>query len=167
MIDYDRAAHLSTVRTESCEARESGSLTVGCLGTIAICITATCLTNAYVLLDGCTYCCCWLKPVLFSHCGHWVILFKQAVQSIEEFDLPGVAKAGIGLVQKVDIFISETEPFRLAKDESKAEELASILYQCIETVRIAGVRSCLLCQVEGRDWLNIYPCLAFTNHLLF
>jgi len=42
-------------------------------------------------------------------------------------------------VVKVDLFITETEPFRMAKDEAKKEELAAVLYQCLETLRIACV----------------------------
>ena len=40
----------------------------------------------------------------------------------------------------MDAFIGETEPYKLAKDEDKADQLAAILYQSIEAVRIAGVR---------------------------
>jgi methionyl-tRNA synthetase len=39
----------------------------------------------------------------------------------------------------VDLFITETEPFRMAKDESKGAELAACLYQCLEALRIAAV----------------------------
>ncbi|KAK3272078.1 hypothetical protein CYMTET_19600 [Cymbomonas tetramitiformis] len=73
----------------------------------------------------------------------WPAITQEAtntcVECVETFDLPGAATTAVGLVGKVDTFISETEPFRLAKDESKKEELAAILYQCMETVRIAGV----------------------------
>jgi methionyl-tRNA synthetase len=39
----------------------------------------------------------------------------------------------------VDAFINRTEPFKVAKDPARADELASILAQCAEAVRIAGV----------------------------
>jgi methionyl-tRNA synthetase len=41
------------------------------------------------------------------------------------------------LIRDVDLFINDTAPFKLAKDESKQAELGAILYQCIETLRIA------------------------------
>jgi methionyl-tRNA synthetase len=54
-------------------------------------------------------------------------------------ELPKAAQAAIALVVKVDLFITETEPFRMAKDETKREELGAVLYQCLETLRIACV----------------------------
>jgi len=41
------------------------------------------------------------------------------------------------LIRDVDLFINDTAPFKLAKDESKQVELGAILYQCLETLRIA------------------------------
>ncbi|MFM8641394.1 MAG: methionine--tRNA ligase, partial [Phycisphaerales bacterium] len=35
--------------------------------------------------------------------------------------------------------INRTEPFKVAKDPARRDELASILAQCAEAVRIAGV----------------------------
>ena len=54
-------------------------------------------------------------------------------------ELPKAAAAAVALVVKVDLFITETEPFRMAKDETKKEELGAVLYQCLETLRIACV----------------------------
>ncbi len=62
-----------------------------------------------------------------------------ATAAMERFDLAGAAAAAIGLVRRVDGFINETEPFRLAKDPAKGDELGAILYQCVEGVRIASV----------------------------
>ena len=47
--------------------------------------------------------------------------------------------AALGLIRRVDAFINHTEPFKLAKDETKRAELAAILYQCLEAVRIASL----------------------------
>jgi len=63
----------------------------------------------------------------------------EVLQSLEDFNLPAAATAAIKLVQQVDVFITATEPYKLAKDETQAVQLAAILYQCIEAVRIAGV----------------------------
>ena len=38
-----------------------------------------------------------------------------------------------------DAFINLTEPFKIAKDEARREELSAILYQCIEALRIASL----------------------------
>ena len=60
-----------------------------------------------------------------------------------KFAIDDALKLGIGLVGKVDGFINQTEPFRLAKriaDEPSLEPvLASILYDCAETLRIASL----------------------------
>ncbi len=46
---------------------------------------------------------------------------------------------GLALVREIDGFIEETQPFRVAKDPARAAEVASILYQCAETFRIASL----------------------------
>ncbi len=73
----------------------------------------------------------------------WPTLTAEAaadvVRHVEALELPKATNAAIGLVARVDLFISETEPFRMAKDESKAEELGAVLYQCLEALRIACV----------------------------
>jgi methionyl-tRNA synthetase len=45
----------------------------------------------------------------------------------------------MSLLREVDAFINRTEPFKVAKDPARRDELASILAQCAEAVRIAGV----------------------------
>lgn len=54
-------------------------------------------------------------------------------------DLSNAADAALSLVRAVDGYIEETSPFKLAKDESKLPEVATILYNCIEALRIASV----------------------------
>ena len=73
----------------------------------------------------------------------WPSLTKEAADEVarcmDNMELPRAAAAAVALVAKVDLFITETEPFRMAKDEAKKEELAAVLYQCLETLRIACV----------------------------
>jgi methionyl-tRNA synthetase len=45
----------------------------------------------------------------------------------------------LALVAATDRFIEQTEPFRLAKDESQRERLKTILYTCAEAVRVVLV----------------------------
>ena len=63
------------------------------------------------------------------------------LKAIDDFDLPGAAEAALELLRAVDAFIGATEPFQLAKQPDKADELAAILYQSVEAIRIAGVRA--------------------------
>ena len=75
--------------------------------------------------------------------GEWPARCRAAAdawaKAIDELDLVAAAQAPMGLLREVDAFINRTEPFKVAKDPSRAAELASILAQCAETVRIAGV----------------------------
>lgn len=64
---------------------------------------------------------------------------SKAVEAMDAFDLSGEVAAALGLVRKIDAFINLTEPFKLAKDESKRDELGAILYQCLEAIRIASL----------------------------
>jgi len=57
----------------------------------------------------------------------------------DKLDLPRAAAAAKNIVMDVDLFITETEPFRMAKDETKRAELEACLYQCLEALRIAAV----------------------------
>jgi methionine--tRNA ligase len=75
--------------------------------------------------------------------GEWPERCAQAVAAwagaIDELDLVAAAAAAMALLRDVDAFINRTEPFKVAKDPARAGELASILAQCAESVRIAGV----------------------------
>ncbi len=71
----------------------------------------------------------------------WPEKCKHAVQNWEEameaFSIAKAVECGMALIREVDLFINDTAPFKLAKDESKQMELGAILYQCLETLRIA------------------------------
>ena len=75
--------------------------------------------------------------------GEWPARCAQAAdawqRAIDELDLVAAANAPMALLRDVDAFINRTEPFKVAKDPARAGELASILAQCAEAVRIAGV----------------------------
>jgi methionyl-tRNA synthetase len=65
-----------------------------------------------------------------------VARWREAMDGLE---LAPATAAALALVRKVDGYINATEPFKLAKDESRREELGAILYRCVETVRIASL----------------------------
>lgn len=64
---------------------------------------------------------------------------KQAQDAMEAFDLSGAIAAPLGLIRKIDAFINATEPFKVAKDPTRQAELGTILYQCLEALRIASL----------------------------
>jgi methionyl-tRNA synthetase len=47
--------------------------------------------------------------------------------------------AALEVVRAIDTFIEQTQPFKLAKDESQRERLGMILYYCAEALRIASL----------------------------
>ncbi|MCA9284848.1 MAG: methionine--tRNA ligase [Phycisphaerales bacterium] len=63
---------------------------------------------------------------------------ESSLEAIERLDLAGSIEQVLGLVRRVDGFINLTEPFKLAKDPGRRNELGAILYQCVESVRIAA-----------------------------
>ncbi len=50
----------------------------------------------------------------------------------------GVEEA-MEIVRRIDGYIEQTQPFKLAKDPEKQEQLATILYTCAEALRIASL----------------------------
>jgi methionyl-tRNA synthetase len=68
---------------------------------------------------------------------------KSAVAKADAFDLPGALAEGIALVGRVDGYINLTEPFKMAKrveaEPALKEELATILYNCAEALRVASL----------------------------
>jgi len=58
---------------------------------------------------------------------------------MENFSLQEAVESAMGIIRKIDLFINETAPFKLAKDETKQAELGTILYQCLEALRIASM----------------------------
>ncbi len=82
-------------------------------------------------------------PADATNGGPWPARCAEAVSEWERamgnMDLVRAADAPMKLLREVDAFIHRTEPFKLAKDPARAEELASILSQCVNTIHLAGV----------------------------
>jgi len=67
-----------------------------------------------------------------------------AIECMRRVDLHGAGHQGLAIVTAVDGYINNTEPFRLAKriegpDDPNRAELALILYNCAEALRIAAL----------------------------
>lgn len=79
----------------------------------------------------------------YSEDFNWPQLTDETVSTVagamERLELAGAIEAALSLVRRVDAFINHTEPFKLAKDETRRDELGAILYQCLETIRIASL----------------------------
>ncbi|MEX1015273.1 MAG: methionine--tRNA ligase [Phycisphaeraceae bacterium] len=65
-----------------------------------------------------------------------------AAATAEAFDSLNLSKAinsGMELVQGIDNYIEQTQPFKLAKDPNNLPQVGTILYNCAEALRIASV----------------------------
>ncbi len=60
-------------------------------------------------------------------------------RAMEEFALQDGAGAAYDIVDAANLFITETEPWRLAKDSANAARVSQILYEVAEAVRIAAI----------------------------
>jgi methionyl-tRNA synthetase len=67
----------------------------------------------------------------------------RARSAVDAFDLGGACRQGIEIVRAVDLYINQTEPFKLAKrldgDAAVRPQLAAILSACAEALRIASL----------------------------
>jgi methionyl-tRNA synthetase len=64
---------------------------------------------------------------------------EQCRRAMDAFDLSAAIAAALSLIRTIDGYINATEPFKVAKDPARRDELARILYHCIEAVRIASL----------------------------
>ena len=63
----------------------------------------------------------------------------RAVAAYESLQLGDACAAARDLVREVDLYIEQTKPFTLAKDPANLPEVATILYNCAEALRVASV----------------------------
>ena len=72
-------------------------------------------------------------------------LYETYDQALEQVDFTQAAAAVQALAARANRYIEETEPFKLAKDPEKADELAFVMYNLLETIRIIALyMACLL-----------------------
>ena len=54
-------------------------------------------------------------------------------------DFTGAAAAVQKLASRVNLYVEESAPWALAKDPARADELAGVLYNCLEAIRIIAL----------------------------
>jgi methionyl-tRNA synthetase len=59
--------------------------------------------------------------------------------AMDRFALQDGMAAAYALIDAANLYITETEPWKLAKDEANAPRVAQILYEVAEALRIAAV----------------------------
>lgn len=62
--------------------------------------------------------------------------YQQAMQAVSP---DGACEAALGLVRAIDGYIEQTQPFKLAKDPANLPQVAAVLRNCAEALRIASI----------------------------
>lgn len=65
--------------------------------------------------------------------------YSQATEKLEKLDFANYVSATLRLVSRANKYIDETEPWLLAKDEAKKDLLATVMYNLVESIRIAVI----------------------------
>lgn len=60
-------------------------------------------------------------------------------EKMEAFELQDALEAVWSIIKRANKYIDETAPWALSKDESKKEELASVMYHLVETLRVVAI----------------------------
>lgn len=63
--------------------------------------------------------------------------YRQATERLEKMDFANYLQAVLRLISRANKYIDETEPWLLAKDETKRERLGTVMYNLVECIRIA------------------------------
>ncbi|MCK4873545.1 MAG: methionine--tRNA ligase [Phycisphaerales bacterium] len=66
-------------------------------------------------------------------------LRETSSERLLHLQLSDAQESAMSIVREVDGYIDKTQPFKLVKDETKLPEVGTILYNCIEALRIASV----------------------------
>lgn len=64
-------------------------------------------------------------------------IFTEATEKLEKLDFSNYLILLSRLISRANKYIDETEPWKLAKDEQQKSRLATVMYNLIETIRIA------------------------------
>ena len=65
-------------------------------------------------------------------------LYAKYDEVMERVDFTGATQAALELAQRVNLYVEETEPWNLAKNEDKSE-LGAVIYNMLESIRITSL----------------------------
>ena len=66
-------------------------------------------------------------------------LYAEYDACMAEVDFTGAAAAVQKLASRVNLYVEESAPWTLAKDPARADELARVIYNCLEAIRIIAL----------------------------
>ena len=67
------------------------------------------------------------------------------IDCMDAVDFSGATKAAMELAHRANLYIEESEPWTLAKDESKAQQLADVIYNTLEAIRLIALMLAPFC----------------------
>ncbi|MDO4841376.1 MAG: methionine--tRNA ligase [Phoenicibacter congonensis] len=70
---------------------------------------------------------------------------KTYIDCMENVDFSGAAKAAMELAHRANLYIEESEPWTLAKDEAKHDDLADVIYNALESIRLIAIMLAPFC----------------------
>lgn len=65
--------------------------------------------------------------------------YDEFIANMDSFKVADALDSAMNIARRANKYIDETTPWALAKDESKKEELATVIYNLLESLRILGV----------------------------
>ncbi len=60
-------------------------------------------------------------------------------EALDALDLKGAADAAMSIVHRANVYVDEKAPWTMAKDPDQQDALAGVLYELMESCRVAGV----------------------------
>jgi len=66
-------------------------------------------------------------------------LFEKVQKNVDELLIPEALQEIFNVVNRANKYIDETQPWLLQKDPSRKDELATVLYNLIDTLRVVGI----------------------------
>lgn len=91
---------------------------------------------------------------------------NNVIRLMDEFKVSDALEAIMKLLRRANKYIDETAPWALAKDESKKDELESVLYNLLEAIRIAAVLlECFLPRTAQNIYKQINTSLTDYNSI--
>lgn len=73
---------------------------------------------------------------------------RSVMESFDSLHLDRAVAGALELVRTIDVYIEQTQPFKLAKEEANLPQVGTILYNCAEAMRIVSL--CLWPVLPGK-----------------
>ena len=78
-------------------------------------------------------------------------LYATYDQCMSRVDFTGAAKAVMELAHRANLYVEESEPWNLAKDEAEAQDLRDVIYNALEAIRIIALYMQPFCPRTSKD----------------